>query len=271
MTDHPSKGADAWPMVAGGGVIALLLFAAVMAFVVTPLSQARSLGLSPWAAICRAAGLTWEPVIGANTARLPGEAPVSAVIYDPQLLDRLSHADKREGARIASQTCSACHGDQGVSQNAQFPLLADQSAAAIYKQLRDYKTGARVNPFMAPIVQNLNDAQMVDVAAYFARDDAFGALGRRWPVPDPATIALVNDGDPARNLPACEACHGANAGGPIETPRLYGQQQEYILAQLRAYGSGARRNDVYGRMRGVAKKLTPGEMARLAEYYQGLR
>ncbi len=270
LSDQLARPARAWPFLIAGAVAALLVFAAIMAFVVVPVSQARSLGISPWAAICRAVGLTHQPAAYANSTGAEGQMPVSSVVYDPDLLDRLSHANIQAGAQLATQTCSACHGDQGVSQNPQFPLLADQSAAAIYKELRDYKAGARVSPFMAPIVQTLTDRQMVDVATYFARDHAFGGLGPRWPVPDAATINLVRSGDPARDLPACDSCHGANAGGPIESPSLYGQKQGYLQAQLQAFASGARRNDVYGRMRSVAGKLTSAEQARLAEYYQGL-
>ncbi len=194
------------------------------------------------------------------------------VVYDPALLTRLSHADVGAGAQLSAQTCAACHGDAGVPQGAQpvGPDLADQTAPAIYKELRDFKTGARVSPFMTPIVKSLSDRQMVDVAGYLSRDHAFGALGRRWEFPDPQIATLVTSGDPVRDLPACDACHGPNAGGPIETPELRGQDQAYLLGQLQAFATGARRNDDYGRMRAVARKLSASDQARLAEYYQGL-
>ena len=55
---------------------------------------------------------------------------------------------------------------------------------------------------------------------------------------------------------------------PIETPILAEQGQEYIVRQLKLYASGERRNDVYGRMRIIAAKLTPGEIDGLAAYYR---
>jgi cytochrome c553 len=249
-----------------GGVGASILLAAAIGLVVIPISQARSLGLSPWAAICRAIGLTHSP-----SASGPASPAVSPVVFGPSFVERLAGANPATGAQIATATCSACHGDAGASTNPQFPVLAGQSAAAIYKQLRDYKAGVRVSPFMAPIVANLTDAQMVDLAAYFSREHAFGGLERRWAVPDDWAATLASSGDPARQLPACEACHDPNAGGPIESPRLWGQHQEYMLTQLQAFAGGARRNDSFGRMRDIAGKLTPAEQARLAEYYQGLR
>ena len=50
---------------------------------------------------------------------------------------------------------------------------------------------------------------------------------------------------------------------------ITGQTSEYILKQLDDYASGARKNDVYGRMREISRKLTPQERAALARYFQG--
>jgi cytochrome c553 len=60
-----------------------------------------------------------------------------------------------------------------------------------------------------------------------------------------------------------------NSGGPLETPVITGQNQDYLLAQLNAFATGQRKNDVYGRMRDVAGKLSPQERAALARYFQG--
>ena len=271
MADPSSKGDRTWTWAAWGALVAVLLIGGLLGFIVLPVGQARGLGIDPWTAICRAAGLRPASTAYASAVNIAGQAPVSAVTWDPGVLRRLAHADRRDGAQVAAATCSACHGEAGVSENPQFPFLADQSAAAIYKQLHDYRSGARANPIMSVMVQQLSERQMVDVAAYYAHDDAAGALGHRWSEPDPVAEKLAIDGDPARNLPSCNACHGAGAGGPIETPTLVGQHEEYILGQLQLYASGERRNDVYGRMRNVARRLTPDEMARLAAYYQGLR
>jgi cytochrome c553 len=64
--------------------------------------------------------------------------------------------------------------------------------------------------------------------------------------------ADVERGDPARGLPACNACHGFNSGSPIETPSLSRQNKEYLASQLHAFKSSDRRNDIYTRMRGIA-------------------
>jgi cytochrome c553 len=83
-----------------------------------------------------------------------------------------------------------------------------------------------------------------------------------------AIVRLVELGDPRRNIPPCASCHRPGSGGPIETPILAEQGRDYLIAQLKMYASGERRNDVYARMRIIAAKLTPSEIDGLATYYR---
>jgi cytochrome c553 len=146
--------------------------------------------------------------------------------------------------------------------------LAGQSGAAIYKQLNDYRTGSRTHQLMTDIAKALDDDMLADVAAYYA--------GRPRRNPNPLTLAesppsitgLVELGDPSRNIPPCAACHRPGSGGPIETPILAEQGEEYLVVQLKSYASGERRNDVYGRMRFIAAQLTEAEISGLARYYR---
>lgn len=67
-----------------------------------------------------------------------------------------------------SQVCVPCHGLDGNSENPQFPRLAGQHPDYLVKALRDYQTGARKNPIMAPFAASLSPRDMADLAAYFA-------------------------------------------------------------------------------------------------------
>ena len=162
----------------------------------------------------------------------------------------------------------SCHGEQGISVAPEFPHLAGQSGAAIYKQLNDYRTGSRTHQLMTDIAKALDTDMIADVAAYYA--------GRPKRNPNPVTLAesppsivrMVELGDPSRNIPPCAACHRPGSGGPIETPILAEQGDEYLVAQLKLYASGERRNDVYGRMRFIAAQLTEAEISGLARYYR---
>jgi cytochrome c553 len=193
---------------------------------------------------------------------------VSQVVWTPAVLKILADAKPERGLAKAQEVCVACHGEQGVSLAPEYPNLAGQSGAAIYKQLNDYRTGSRTNQLMTGIAKSLDEATLADIAAYYA------AQPKRNPNPatladsPPAIVRLVELGDPSRNIPPCAACHRPGSGGPIETPILAEQGKEYIVAQLKMYATGERRNDVYGRMRTIAAKLTPAEIDGLATYYR---
>jgi hypothetical protein len=97
----------------------------------------------------------------------------------------------------------ACHGDKGVSVGPQFPHLAGQSGAAIYKQLNDYRSGSRAHPQMTDVAKALDEPTLADIAAYYAAQPTRS--------PNPVTLAsapaaivqLVELGDPSRNIPPC--------------------------------------------------------------------
>lgn len=271
MSSEPHGSDKAWTTLSISAIVGILVVASLLGFIVVPVVQGKGIGLDTWTAICRAMGLQpGSPARPQPTSAARAE-PVSQVAWRPDILNALVHGDRKAGEQLVTDVCSACHGAGGLSTDPQYPFLAGQSAAAIYKQLHDYKTGARANELMTPVAQQLSEKQMADVATYLAGDNPFGSLGPRWPVPDPQTAKLVTQGDSTREIPACNACHGTGVGGPIETPTLSGQHQEYIVRQLTLFAKGERRNDVYGRMRSIAHRLTPEEMARVAHYYQGIR
>lgn len=70
-----------------------------------------------------------------------------------------------------SQTCVACHGEDGMSPTAQFPVIAGQYRDYLYQALKDYKLGNRKNAVMSGIVAALSDQDMQDLAAYYASLD----------------------------------------------------------------------------------------------------
>ena len=76
-------------------------------------------------------------------------------------------ADVAAGKAKAAM-CSACHGAEGVSAVPMYPNLAGQKEMYLAKQLKDFKSGARKDPIMAPMAMALSDADVANVAAYFA-------------------------------------------------------------------------------------------------------
>ena len=254
-----------WNRWVGVIVVSGLVMIGALALVIVPVVVGQGAGLSAFTAICRAIG------IGAGKPSLAGPAPRAApatyVAWTAPEFASLAQANKSAGANLAQATCVACHAANGSSPDPSIPGMAGQSAFAIYKELQDFKSGARVNEVMAPIAQPLELEQMADVAVYYASlsrhdlDDAHPSYAGA----EIASLALR--GDSARALPPCAACHAPGAGGPIETPSLTGQSAVYVTAQLQAFADGNRHNDVFERMRSIAAKLTRPEMTLLGAYY----
>jgi cytochrome c553 len=257
-----------WRLWSTVAVISILLLGILLGVFIIPIVQGRGAGLDAFTAICRALGITPGSPAQPQPADRTPPTPVSQVVWTPEVLQILARADVGRGRAKVQEVCVACHGETGISGGPEFPHLAGQSGAAIYKQLYDYRTGSRSNPLMAGIAQALDEKAIADVAAYYA--------GQPQRNPNPATLGespraivqLVELGDPKRNIPPCAACHRAGAGGPIETPVLAEQHTEYLVQQLKLYASGERRNDVYARMRTIASKLTDNEINGLAAYYR---
>ena len=77
-------------------------------------------------------------------------------------------ADLEHGLDIAKRVCGACHGSKGISRAPVIPNLSTQKEEYILKQLRSFKDGSRSNSSMEGVVVNLDDKDLVDVAAHFA-------------------------------------------------------------------------------------------------------
>jgi len=178
--------------------------------------------------------------------------------------------------------CGACHGPTGNSVNPEWPNLAGQSPTYIYEQLHLFKKDVRVNPVMKPILDTVNEADYKDLAVYFATQTPTGleADPSYWK----AGEKLYRKGDPARQIPACAACHGPLGRGNLAAayPALRAQHSVYTVKQLQDYLTKNRYRDasdantVYTTrnsvmMTTIAARLSPEDIRNLASYLQGLR
>jgi cytochrome c553 len=257
-----------WRVWASVAIVGILLGGMLLGVLVIPIVQGWSAGLDAYTAICRALGiLPGSPAQPQPFDRTP-PTPVSQVVWTPDVLQILARADTNRGRAKVQEVCVACHGETGVATVPDSPHLAGQSGAAIYKQLYDYRTGSRVHPQMTDVAKALEEAVIADVAAYYAGQAKRNPVLATLAESPAAIVRLVELGDPRRNIPPCASCHRPGSGGPIETPILAEQGRDYLIAQLKMYASGERRNDVYARMRIIAAKLTPSEIEGLATYYR---
>ena len=186
-------------------------------------------------------------------------------------------ADAAAGKAIASQVCAACHGADGNSTISVNPKLAGQHPEYIYKQLsnfkgKDGKPAERVIPIMGGMAAGLSDADMRNVAAYYASQTQTPATAKGNRESIELGQKLWRGGDQSKGLPACSGCHGpAGAGLPAMYPRIGGQHADYTEAQLKAFRVGERANDPAKMMRMIAVKLTDAEIKAVSDYAAGLR
>ncbi|MFI2811015.1 MULTISPECIES: cytochrome c [Microbulbifer] len=192
-----------------------------------------------------------------------------------------AEGDPAAGKTKAAQ-CAACHGPDGNSPASAFPKIAGLGEKYILKQLMDVKSGEREIPQMIGQLDNFDQQDLEDLAAYFASQQMqlSGA--------EPVSVMLNNGenvdglmlgrkifraGNPQTGVPACMGCHSPTGQGnaPAGYPRLSGQWSDYIETQLKAFRSGERANDGETRvMRSVASQLSDAEITAVAHYLAGL-
>jgi len=185
-----------------------------------------------------------------------------------------AHAgDIDSGARtdahnLAVGVCGTCHGARGVSEQPKFPRLAGQNANYLAAQLKSFRAQTRGDPdaigYMWGMAAQLDDAMIAALADYYAKQTPVARPGR-----DAALITrgkdIYENGIAAQGVPACSSCHGADAHGIADFPRLAGQHAQYILKQLGSFQSNMRNIAV---MHGVAQNLKLAEMQAVAAYLQ---
>ncbi|MGY3968853.1 c-type cytochrome [Aeromonas enteropelogenes] len=73
-----------------------------------------------------------------------------------------------EAGKAKAAVCAACHGVAGKASVPVYPHLAGQQEAYLLKQLKAFKDGSRKEPLMVPFMAPLTDADMENLAAYYA-------------------------------------------------------------------------------------------------------
>ncbi len=166
--------------------------------------------------------------------------------------------------------CSSCHGLDGKSISPTFPRLAGQTAPYLEAQLISFRDHTRADPhartYMWGMAGHLSDSVIKGVAAYFA-----GQTPATGTPADPADMAagqkIFEEGVPARDVPACQACHGEHAEGQDVYPRLASQHRDYLIEQLQNFASNARANEI---MHDNSKHLNPDEIRQITAYLGSL-
>jgi cytochrome c553 len=169
-----------------------------------------------------------------------------------------------EAGRRKAEPCGACHGRDGNATIPGTPSLAGQPAFFTHWQLIKYRDGRRKDPQMSPFAQNLSDADMADLSAYYEA---------QRPRPRPSAVAI----DPAKattgrqlaDLHHCTSCHRPGLTGQQQAPRLAGQDFAYLLRLLRGFKAKTA-SDLDGTMTMATQPLREEDIESLVHFMASL-
>lgn len=162
----------------------------------------------------------------------------------------LAAGDRSAGRKVAGM-CRTCHGLDGYARIPIAPHIGGEPASYIADQLVAFRDGRREHEMMSVVARTLNDAQIEDVAAWYAGHSAV------------ATANIAGDGPEL-----CAGCHGADGIALVEdAPNLAGEANIYIDTQLKAFKRGKR---VHAVMSEIAAGLSDTEIREIADYYAAI-
>jgi len=168
-------------------------------------------------------------------------------------------ADLAAGKEKA-ELCVGCHGENGISQTENVPSLAGQPDQFTQWQLVFFRSGARKNEQMQPIVEQIDNNDIRNLGAYFA-----SLTPPKASEPDD-NPDLSQKGAQAAAGRRCASCHTDNFAGTKAVARIAGQREEYLLKALHDYKSGVRSGGGVAAMADVAYPLSEEEITALAHY-----
>jgi cytochrome c553 len=186
----------------------------------------------------------------------------------PASADEADATSMAYARQLAIGVCGTCHGPHGNSVQPKFPRLAGQNANYLAAQLKAFRGQTRGDPdalgYMWGMASQLDDTTIDALAKYYSLQKPDSARHR-----DADGVArggeIYEHGIEAEGVPACASCHGPDAHGLADFPRLAGQHSQYVLKQLGSFRSNMRNVAI---MHGVAQNLRIAEMESVAAYLE---
>ncbi|MGL5630840.1 MAG: c-type cytochrome [Azovibrio sp.] len=131
----------------------------------------------------------------------------------------------QEAGRKASFFCVNCHGESGVSKIPEVPNLAGQNPSYLLVQTQKFGNGQRKDEFMQGLIRVLKEEEKAKIALFYASQN---------PLPGKQDPAMVAEGAKIF-AKVCARCHGDQARGNEEIPRLAGQHPQYLQVSITRY------------------------------------
>ena len=180
------------------------------------------------------------------------------------------------GVQAKISYCKDCHGvsAQGYAGYYPIPRLAGQQTEYLQNQLRAFIEHRRTNNIMFNVAHSLSPAMLNAFAAHFAslHPPPIGGAPRQLVA---TGRKIFEDGMPEVNIAACAACHGPDATGSGQIPRLAGQLYSYMIKTLSNWDKERGRNptvpDAAAIMSPVAHSLNKLQIEAIAAFVSTLR
>ena len=169
-------------------------------------------------------------------------------------------ADEYADIRPQLTLCFTCHGQNGVSTQPKYPIIAGQHFYYLYVQLKDFKTAYRSSEIMGPIAKLLEKKQMIAMAKFFSEQE-WPNIGYR-PIKERAQL-----GETSATAGQCVQCHLGGYEGDSRIPRLAGQYPEYLKNTMLDFKNKIRNNSPA--KGSLLVSYSNDEIAAMAEYIAG--
>ena len=169
-------------------------------------------------------------------------------------------ADEYADIRPQLTLCFTCHGQNGVSTQPKYPIIAGQHFYYLYVQLKDFKTAYRSSEIMGPIAKLLEKKQMIAMAKFFSEQE-WPNIGYR-PIKERAQL-----GETSAAAGQCGQCHLGGYEGDSRIPRLAGQYPEYLKNTMLDFKNKIRNNSPA--KGSLLVSYSNDEIAAMAEYIAG--
>ena len=179
-------------------------------------------------------------------------------------------ASKRD-LQAKLEYCKTCHGlsGQGFRGAVPMPRLAGQQPEYLENQLRAFVERRRTNPYMFNVAHALSPSMLTALTTQFSGLNP-KPLGGAPKDLVPAGKKIYEEGIPGSNVPPCSSCHGPEAKGDAQFPRLAGQLHDYIFRKLvnwsKERGQDPANPDTSAIMEPIAHGLTESQITAVAAY-----
>lgn len=168
---------------------------------------------------------------------------------------RPARPDPVSAGKAAAAGCAGCHGETGITKTPGMPSLVGLDPKYFVSAVNAYRSGQRKHDMMKTLVSALSDADMNNIALFYA-------------LQKPGKAQTPSAGDQAAGKAAAAVCAGCHGEGGISanaaTPSLAGQDAQYFADAMRAYKDGSRAEPS---MKAPAASVDDNTIKNLAAYY----